>query len=112
MLHIKNFEYVGEYKLKLLFSDEKTKIVDFKAWIDEGTVYLLPLKDLKFFKKVSLDEFNYTICWPNGADFCPDVLYEIGEDVQEKKKTKPPARRIKQPAFAMSRKAPKKKKID
>lgn len=82
MIRIKNFEHVGDYKLKLLFSDDKTKIVDFKDWIDEGGVYLLPLKNMLYFKKVQIDEFNYSICWPNGADFSPDVLYEIGQEVK------------------------------
>jgi hypothetical protein len=34
------------------------------------------------FKKVRVDDSQYTICWPNGADFCPDVLYESGEEVE------------------------------
>ncbi len=82
MIRVKNVEYVKDYKLRLLFSDEKAKIVDFKDWINEETVYLLPLKDLQYFKKVRMDKFNYSICWPNGADFSPDVLYKIGNDVK------------------------------
>jgi hypothetical protein len=82
IIRIKNVEHLNDYKLKLLFSDEKTKVVNFKDWINEGGVYLLPLKDIQYFKKVQMDEFNYTICWPNGADFCPDVLYEVGKDVK------------------------------
>ena len=40
-----------------------------------------------------MDESNYSICWPNGADFSPDALYEIGEDIIEKKvKTKTPVK--------------------
>jgi hypothetical protein len=34
-----------------------------------------PLKDIKFFEKVSIDEFG-VICWPNGADLAPDAVYE------------------------------------
>lgn len=82
LIRIKNVEYIGDYKLKLLFSDEKTKIVDFTDWINEGTTYLLPLKNIQYFKKVKMDEFNYTICWPNGADFSPDILYEMGIDIK------------------------------
>src|ERR1700722_16728058 len=87
MLRIKQVNYLNGYKLKILFSDGKTKIVDFQNWINEGGFYFLPLRDIEFFKKVKMDESNYSICWPNDADVSPDALYEIGEDVQEKKKT-------------------------
>lgn len=84
MIRIKKVEYLSEYKLKVLFTDGKTKIIDFKNWINEGGAYILPLRNLEYFKKVRMDEFNYTICWPNGADFSPDVLYEIGIDFPQK----------------------------
>ena len=64
---IKSVEYVVDYKLKLLFSDNKTKVIDFEDWINEETVYLRPLKNVQYFKKVKMDEFNFSICWPNGA---------------------------------------------
>jgi len=72
MLHkIKKVKYVEGYKLKLQFNDKKTKIVDFEDWIRKGRGYFIPMKNLEYFKKVRLDDFHYTICWPNGADFCP-----------------------------------------
>ena len=58
-----------------------TKVVNFEPWIMEGGELIQPLQDIKYFKKVKMDKFNYTISWPNGADFCPDVLYESGEEV-------------------------------
>lgn len=81
MIKIKNVEYLDGYKLKILFNNGKIKIVDFENWIKKGGELILPLKNVDYFKKVQMDEFNYTICWPNGADFCPDVLYEMGVDV-------------------------------
>ena len=85
MIRVKSVKYVNDYKLKILFSDGKTKIVDFENWIKEGGFYFLPMKDVEFFKKVEMDESNYSICWPNDADVSPDVLYEMGKDVEEKK---------------------------
>jgi hypothetical protein len=112
-MRIKKVEYVDGYKLKLLFSDKKSKIVDIEPIIKKSKGLFHPLKDIEYFKKVSLDDVQYplSICWPNGADICPDVLYEMGKDVQEKKKQpKLPARRIKhQTTFAMSKKRPKDK---
>ncbi len=85
MIRISSVEYLNEYKLKVLFSDGTRKILDFENWINEGGAYMLPLRDVKYFKKVKMDEFNYTICWPNGADFSPDALYEMGLNISNKK---------------------------
>lgn len=89
MKKVSSIKYLHNYSLQILFNDGKTKIVDFDSLIDKGGYYFGPLKDVKLFKKVSLDEFNYTICWPNGADLSPDILYEIGKEpvVQTKKHT-------------------------
>jgi hypothetical protein len=88
MLRVKKVTYVSEYKLKILFSNGKQKIIDFEEWLSEPNVYLKPLRDLEFFKKVHLDDCKYSICWPNGADFSPDVLYEY-EVIRSSKLTRP-----------------------
>jgi hypothetical protein len=84
-MRVKNVSYVCEYKLKILFSDGKTKIVDLADKIKKGAGVFLALKNLEYFKKVTLDDCHLSICWPNGADICPDVLYQMGEDVSDKK---------------------------
>lgn len=73
-MRIKKADYLQEYKIQILFSDDQLKIVDLKEdlW---GALYE-PLKDLDYFKKVSVDEDRITIQWPNGEDFSPDYLYE------------------------------------
>ncbi len=97
MIRIKEVEYLNEHKLKILFDDGKEKIVDFTNWIAEGGVYILPLRDIKYFKKVKTDEFKFSICWPNGANFSPDILYEMGVEFEEpKKQAKPQIKRRKQ----------------
>jgi len=86
---IKKVEYLEEYKLKLYFTNGVVKVVNFEEWVRNGKGYLAPLKKVEYFKKVRVDDSQYTICWPNGADFCPDVLYEMGEEIAAKTKKIP-----------------------
>ena len=83
-MRIKKVEYFNEYKLKILFSDKKTKIVDIEPIIKKSKGLFHPLKKMEYFKRVSLDDEKYplSICWPNGADLCPDVLYEMGVEIK------------------------------
>jgi hypothetical protein len=82
LLRIVSVKYLDGYRLNIQFNDNKTKIVDFENWIKSGKGYFLPLKNIEYFKKVKLDKFNYSVCWPNGADFSPDVLYALGRDTK------------------------------
>ncbi len=81
MLHtVKKVEYLNGYKLKVVFNDGKAKIVDFTTRLQKAKNMFLPLKDVEYFKKVAAD--GTTLVWPNGLDLCPDVLYDIGEDIK------------------------------
>lgn len=93
---IKKVEYLNEFKLILTFNDKKIKIVDLKKYSKEGpeTVFY-SFRDLDFFKSVKVDKHTGTIVWPNGVDLCPDVLYEVGTEVKEGKKTPHKRRRTK-----------------
>ncbi len=33
------------------------------------------MESLDFFRQVTVDREGGTLVWPNGVDFCPDVLY-------------------------------------
>lgn len=80
MLHtIKNVKYLDGYKLKLLFDDGKTKVVNFEDRLKNAKNMFLPLKEIDYFKKVKAD--GTTLVWPNGLDLCPDALYDKGEEV-------------------------------
>lgn len=114
MLHaIKKVVYIRDYKLKLTFRNKDVKIVDLEKelW---GSMFE-PLKDVEYFKKVKTD--NHTIVWPNEVDFCPDYLYELGVDIEEKETSakslskrhkQNPARRVRVTAKAMTKKRQKK----
>jgi len=74
-LEVWNAEYIGDYRISLVFNNGESKIVDLSDKLI-GKVFE-PLKDKKFFRTFSI-KFN-TIEWSNGADFAPEYLYEIGK---------------------------------
>ena len=76
-LEVEKAEYLNDYKIKLWFNNHVVKIVDLSDLLN-GEAFS-PLKDTEIFKDFSI-KFN-TIEWKNGADFAPEFLYEIGENV-------------------------------
>lgn len=85
---VKKVEYLSEYKLKIQFNIGKSKEVDLAGMLKNAKNMFLQLKDIEYFKKVECD--GYSICWPNGIDICPDVLYSMAKDISKpaKKRTK------------------------
>ena len=72
-IEITKAEYLDGYRVKLLFNNRETKIVDLSQSLN-GAVFA-PLKEIEYFKRFAI-KFN-TIEWENGADFAPEYLYEI-----------------------------------
>jgi len=67
--------HIRDYLLELTFSDGTVVTVDLADRVrDRGGVFL-PLEELNYFKQVRVEPEAGTIVWPNGVDFCPDVLY-------------------------------------
>ena len=81
MHYVTDALYAGSYKLRLRFDDDAVRVVDLAEHLD-GPVFQ-PLKDPSFFKRFTLNHDIDTVVWPNGADFSPDFLYEIGESDSE-----------------------------
>ena len=79
-IHVNDVCYEGEYRLRLMFDDGSDRVVDLKNELD-GPVFE-PLRDLAFFRQVAVNRDTGTIEWPNGADFAPEFLHEIGVPVE------------------------------
>jgi hypothetical protein len=84
LYRVKKVEYLDGYRLKLKFTNGSIRIVDLSNRLKSAKNLFLDLTDLDYFKQVKCD--GYSIIWPNGIDFCPNVLYEMGKPVTETKK--------------------------
>jgi len=85
-MRITKVEYLSDYQLKLTFGNKEVRIVDLSEKIHHAKGIFSPLKEIEYFKKVAVDDCQLSIFWPNGADICPDVLYEMGKPVLAQKK--------------------------
>ena len=81
MRYVVDATYLDGYRLRVRFDNGSTKIVDLYPHLD-GPI-CEPLRDIAYFKSFRVDRDIDTVVWENGADFAPEFLYEIGEDVSE-----------------------------
>jgi hypothetical protein len=61
------------YRIEVSFNDGKTGTVDLSQSLT-GYVFN-PLKDIRIFSQLKVDQELNTIVWPNGADLAPEYLY-------------------------------------
>jgi hypothetical protein len=80
MHFVRSVQYVSGYTLRLGFEDGSVRLVDLAAHLD-GEMFQ-PLKDVAYFKTVRVHPELDTVVWENGADICPDFLFEIGVPVR------------------------------
>jgi len=69
--------HVKDYCLELGFADGTTGQIDFRQRVVGRGGVFRPLEDVETFKQVRVEPEAGTIVWPNGVDFCPDVLYSL-----------------------------------
>lgn len=79
-LHVERVRYLGDYKLRLDFSNGLTRDVDLAREL-HGEVFE-PLRDRSVFRLVRVNPETGTIEWPNGADLAPEFLFETGTTVE------------------------------
>jgi len=76
--HVVSAKVRGPYTLLLTFDDGVKKQVNLRRFL-RGPVFK-PLLDLSYFRRVFVDHELGTIVWPNEADFCPILLYELPDE--------------------------------
>jgi hypothetical protein len=74
---VNRVRHICDYRLELSFTDGTTREVDFQQRIVGRGGVFSQLEEVGFFKQVQVDPEAGTIVWPNGVDFCPDVLYSL-----------------------------------
>jgi hypothetical protein len=79
MRYVTEATYIDGYRLKIRFDNNEVRVVDLQPHL-RGPIFD-PLKDLEFFRQFLVNRDIDTVVWPNNADFSPDFLYEIGQEV-------------------------------
>ncbi len=72
---VSEVRYLCDYRLELRFTDGVIGEIDFRSRVVGRGGVFSPLEDVEYFRQVAVDREAGTLTWPNGVDFCPDVLY-------------------------------------
>jgi hypothetical protein len=72
---ITRVRHLRDFRLEVGFSDGKVAEMDFRERVAGRGGVFQALQEVSAFAEVAVDEEAGTLVWPNGVDFCPDVLY-------------------------------------
>ena len=76
-VRVQSVQHVRDYVLELRFSDGSHGQIDFRdRVVGRGGVFTA-LETIDVFQQVRVDAEAGTITWPNGVDFCPEVLHHV-----------------------------------
>jgi len=82
---VSGVRHINDYELEISFSDGVVASLDFlKRIVGRGGVFA-SLEKIDVFAQVAVDREAGTLVWPNGVDFCPNMLYAeaTGKDIKE-----------------------------
>jgi Protein of unknown function (DUF2442) len=66
----------GQRALSIKFDNGYQGLLRLDDYVDSYTGVFKPLLDPEYFDCVSINTDLGTVCWPNGADLCPDSVYK------------------------------------
>lgn len=67
--------HIKDYRLALAFSDGTVAELDFRRRVVGRGGVVAALENADFSCQIAVDQESGTLAWPNGVDFCPDVLF-------------------------------------
>jgi hypothetical protein len=76
-LGVKKVRPMDGYKLHLTFENDEERIFDMNPFLNKGV--FRQLRDIAAFNTVHVS-FD-TVEWANGADLCPELLYQESKSV-------------------------------
>jgi Protein of unknown function (DUF2442) len=74
MILVHSVKPLDEFKVLVCFSTGEQKVIDLQPFL-RGVIFEPVRQNPSFFRTVHVDEESGTLCWDNGADIDPDVLY-------------------------------------
>ena len=74
LVRIKSVKPLENFVVHIEFTDETERDIDLEPYL-RGKIYEPLPQNIKALQAVKVDERMKTICWENGADIDPDVLY-------------------------------------
>lgn len=74
-----NVNVIEDYKLQITFDNGEVKIFDVKPYF--GHKLFDELQDKDLFNTVKIA--GLSIEWDNGADICPDELYNLTKEIND-----------------------------
>jgi hypothetical protein len=69
-----NAKYLEDYKILLTFENQKSGVVDFADYSNRKGLFS-KFRNIDFFKNFSVNTDIGTICWEDGLDIAPEILY-------------------------------------
>jgi transcriptional regulator with XRE-family HTH domain len=77
MMHVRSVEHLGDYRLKLTFSDGTSGTADLSETLSWPA--FAPLKDIGLFSHAYIDVG--TVCWPGDLDLAAEYLYALAHQL-------------------------------
>lgn len=75
MVRVRSVTPLDDFRVRVAFTDGTEREIDLEPYL-RGPVFEPLRRDRFAFLALRVDPELGTVVWPNGADICPDVLYE------------------------------------